>query len=175
MGYSVRRLPLKSLSQESLPRVSPKSLSQEKKNRKIKKIKIDMTFALRKQFSRSFKERLWVAQFGVPPCAPHSAPYGAPFRDPYGNLLTFSSATIDHIIPIRFFNTHLTRKENPVAFFDRYKRAANCQDNLQFLDRKTNLLLGSRLEGKLSRHKQTNAELIRYLDYRYSLELGLSS
>ena len=138
-----------------------------------------MTFALRKQFSRSFKERLWVVQFGAPPCAPRSAsrnaPHNIPFRDPYGNLLTFSSATIDHIIPIRFFNTHLARKENPVAFFDRYKRAANCQDNLQFLDRKTNLLIGSRLEGKLSRHKKTNAELIRYLDYRYSLELGISS
>jgi hypothetical protein len=152
-----------------------------------------MTFLLRRKFSKAFKERLWEAQFGTHPESRFGTHPESRFgthpksrfgthpesrfgthpepRDPYGNPLTFSSATVDHIIPIKFFNTHLAAKQHPVSYFESYKCAANCIDNLQFMDRRTNLILGSQIEGKLTRHGKPPVELIRYLNHRYSLDL----
>lgn len=125
-----------------------------------------MIFQLRKKFSKSFRLRVWKTQF-----PDHLVLKGGDTFDPYGNRITFEKASLDHIIPIKFFNKHLAEKENPMEYYARYKMAANCIENLQFLDSSTNLNISYRTKGKLTRHGKTVPELIRILNYRYSLDI----
>lgn len=118
-------------------------------------------YYLRKLITPSFKNKLWIKQFG----------HSTSGLDPYGNPVVRETASVDHIIPIDFFNRNLCREKCPEMMYCRYRTAANSIDNLQFMDIRQNKKIGSTI------YKQTRAEtvpeLIDMFNYRYGINLKL--
>ena len=92
--------------------------------------------------------------------------------DPYGFPISINSS-IDHIIPISFFNKNLVREireGKSLNLFYRYKRAANSFENLQLLEPSINFQLQDSLEGKKTRCLKI-PDLIEFLNKKYGLRL----
>lgn len=120
-------------------------------------------FNLRKNFTKSFKASLLSRVIKSRPYSP---------LDPYGFPISMNSS-IDHIIPISFFNKNLIREiqeGKPLELFYKYKKAANSFENLQLLELGVNNKLQDSLEGKKTRCLEI-PELIEFLNRKYGLRL----
>lgn len=118
-------------------------------------------YHLRAIITKSTKNKLWFRQFGN--C------HGG--LDPYGNPVTRETASVDHILPIKFFNINLCKEPDPNLMYYRYRKAANNIDNLQFMDIRQNKIIGSTLFKKT--RSESVPELVSIFNARYGINLRL--